>query len=1443
MRWYEDDNSDRERFAPLLLVPVQLDRPNAHSRFKLRYSGDEITTNLSLQARLKADFGIELPDVPDSEEMLPSDYLAQVREVVRMKSRWEVLADDMVLWFFSFAKFLMYRDLDPTSWPTDRQLQDHGLTRSLLAEGFRGEPPLCGDEENIDRHIAPIDMVHVLDADSSQTLVIEEVKQGRNLVIQGPPGTGKSQTIANLIAAAVKAGKTVLFVAEKMAALEVVQRRLMQVGLGEMSLELHSHKAHKQTVLSDLERVLQLGKPKLGDVEDHCRQLTACRDQLNDYLQKIHSPGEPSGLSLYRIVGELVRLRAEGAPSIDATLEGALDWTPADWAERRNLLADTIQRLEEVGDPMRNPWRGVELDVVLPTDLDRFLKRIPSLVADLEALRQAHDELAERLKLSLSADFRSTSRLAQIARRLLIAPAADRRGLGEKVWRDQRPRIEQLVAEGKRLAQYREELSGQVVESGWDVDPSEARRNLAAHGRSWFRLFHRDYRQAMAFVRGIVVDRPPSEFSQRLQLLDQLIAARKCRQAVTNQEAEELGRQAFGSHWLGEKSDWKGLAAILQWEAECREAALGVDIPGVLSELETLSGLESLVKAIQNRLKSAANAVTEICGLLRLDSALAFRRTDLLQVPYDELAERMSQWEASSRQLAPWVAYFVRHRRLEEIGLSPIAQRMQQGELVPQEALGCCELLYHETLIREVFRRHPELARFHGGSHEQLQAEFRKLDFARIELARQEVAAAHYQRLPAASAQAGEIGVIRREIQKKRRHLPLRKLLSEAGRAMQAIKPVFMMSPISVAQYLEPGGLEFDLLLVDEASQVQPVDALGAIARCKQLVVVGDSRQLPPTRFFSRLLDDEAFEDSDEGALKAGDMESILGLCCAQNVPQRMLSWHYRSRHHSLIAVSNREFYDNRLYVIPSPAQPGPGQGLMFVHVPDGLFDRGGSASNQREAQVVAQAVMEHARKFPSQSLGVGTFSVAQRDAILNELELLRRADLSCESFFAGGVSEPFFVKNLENIQGDERDVILISVGYGRNADGYMAMNFGPVSNDGGERRLNVLITRARESCRVYSSITANDIDLQRAKARGAAALKSFLTYAETGLLDTGSPTGRNHDSEFERQVALALAQHGFDVEPQVGVAGFFIDLAIRDPDLPGRYLLGIECDGANYHRSRSARDRDRLRQAVLENRGWKIHRIWSTDWFQRPEDELRKVLGAIEQARMSWANRETAGIVSDSPERITEAPPPENPTIAREVHRDPEATSEGTYPTRPYEVASFRISRGRSLQQLRPPELAKIVTRVVQIEGPIHREEIIRRVTQLGGLQRTGRRVREAVEAALAKAAQERLREEDTNFFMVNEIQEVPIRDRGVVPSSSLRKPEMLPPAEIRQAMLAVVRVHFGVAHDEAIIETARLFGYRSTSPQLREVLERELGLLLSQGELEERNGRVYLA
>ena len=455
-----------------------------------------------------------------------------------------------------------------------------------------------------------------------------------------------------------------------------------------------------------------------------------------------------------------------------------------------------------------------------------------------------------------------------------------------------------------------------------------------------------------------------------------------------------------------------------------------------------------------------------------------------------------------------------------------------------------------------------------------------------------------------------DLKLLTHETRKKRRHIPIRQLIGRASTALVQLKPCFMMGPLSAAQYLEPGQLEFDLVVMDEASQIKPEDALGVIARGKQLVVVGDPKQLPPTNFFNRAIDDEEEEET----AVVSEQESILDA----TVPMfntRRLRWHYRSRHEKLIAFSNEQFYESNLVVFPSPARASEELGIKYCKV-DGTFE---NRTNSEEAQQIAEMVRTHFQQYRDDSIGVVAMNTSQRELIDANIESLSREDpLFLESIEQRQNSdEPLFVKNLENVQGDERDVIVISMTYGpAESGGRVMQRFGPINSADGWRRLNVLLTRSRKRMLVYSSMSSSDIVISPTSSRGVYALRDLLAYLETGTLHKTRHTGREPDSDFEIDVIHRLEQRGYTCEPQIGVAGFFIDLAVIDPDSPGKFIVGIECDGATYHSARSARDRDRLRESVLTGLGWEIRRIWSTDYFKNPNGEIDRIVRAIQRLR-----------------------------------------------------------------------------------------------------------------------------------------------------------------------------------------------------------------------------------
>ncbi|RYD38644.1 MAG: DUF4011 domain-containing protein [Verrucomicrobiaceae bacterium] len=574
-----------------------------------------------------------------------------------------------------------------------------------------------------------------------------------------------------------------------------------------------------------------------------------------------------------------------------------------------------------------------------------------------------------------------------------------------------------------------------------------------------------------------------------------------------------------------------------------------------------------------------------------------------------------------------WCSWQKARQEALALHLGPVVARIESATAaVP--AMDVPELFersFRRAFLFAVMDTEPALRDFFGAEHAGRIERFRSLDTTLATLSRDLI----HSRLSAGipREQQGiegipdaEIGLLRKEIGKRARHLPVRQLLSRIPSLLPRLKPCVLMSPLSVAQYLEASHRNFDVVIFDEASQIPVWDAIGAIARGSQLIVVGDPKQLPPTNFFGGGGSDA---EDEEGTAPAEhrDLESILDELMGNGLRHKRLQWHYRSRHEGLITFSNRQYYDNQLLTFPGPDTINGG--VRFRHLPEARYDKGKSRTNRREAEALVRELSARLRDpaGPLRSFGVVTFSQAQQNLVENLLDEERRQYPEIEHHFGDKPpmeGEPVFVKNLENVQGDERDVILFSICYGPDESGRVSMNFGPLNRDGGERRLNVAITRAKHEVLVFSGLRADQIDLTRTRSRGVQDLKYFLDYAERGPRALTSATlasaGAEPDSEFERMVADRLRSHGYEIHHQVGCSGYRLDLAVVDPAAPGRYLLGVECDGATYHRAATARDRDKLRQLILEGLGWTLHRIWSTDWWHHADQEMEKLLSAIQR-------------------------------------------------------------------------------------------------------------------------------------------------------------------------------------------------------------------------------------
>jgi transcription elongation GreA/GreB family factor len=702
-------------------------------------------------------------------------------------------------------------------------------------------------------------------------------------------------------------------------------------------------------------------------------------------------------------------------------------------------------------------------------------------------------------------------------------------------------------------------------------------------------------------------------------------------------DADGNARQLLGSGFRGVETDCTEAMEVLRVGQSLDSLDLSPQIKSRLRSTHLLNTAQLLTARLQEVLaglqcvEAFANTLSGF-GALDLTEWTGESPDGDLRDFASAFRDASIEASESANLLIPWALYLARRGEAVEASLSVFVELLEKCSLEPgelPEAYGYC---VYSSITRVAFRKCPQLGRFTGLKHNQIREEFKRLDKELISLRGKAVGqqCTRSMRVPPGRNGArlddkSEMVLLNYLIPQQRPRMPVRKMLSRAGSAVQALKPCFMMGPQAVAQYLAPGAVKFDLVIMDEASQLRPEEAIGAIARGGQLVVVGDPKQLPPTSFFSRMTQDG---DPSEEQFSTTDAESILDVCSSHFHPTRSLRWHYRSQHQSLIAFSNQSFYQGNLVIFPSPYGQGGRLGVRAIYLTDAIYEQ---QTNLREAKRVVDAVAEHIATRPSESLGVVTLNIKQRDLIAELLdERLKNApgaDAYRDHWTAEGQS--LFIKNLENVQGDERDAIIISTTFGKpQGANAVRQNFGPISRQGGWRRLNVLFTRAKKSIALYTSLRPEDIVVDGSTPDGTKALRNYLEYARTGSLPTIQETGRDPDSDFEIAVMDVLKRRGYDVTPQLGVARYRIDIAVKHPDAPGSYLAAIECDGASYHSALSVRDRDRIRQEILEALGWRgrIWRIWSTDWFRTPLQETDKLINFLDQLRRNWRPEHTAG-------------------------------------------------------------------------------------------------------------------------------------------------------------------------------------------------------------------------
>jgi len=1212
LQWKDKSKPRQKNSAPLVLIPVAMERKKVGESFNLEWTGEDIQTNISLKAKL-LEAGIELPNFEFKRYGEVIDhYIANVRRAVSRMDGWEVNSN-VALGFFSFTKFVMYNDLNPEAWADNVDLTKNELIQAIFnpakndQEAFR--------EEDIDSRLEYRSMYQVLDADSSQIAAIQDVKAGRNLVVEGPPGTGKSQTIVNLIAELLAEGKSVLFVSEKMAALDVVKDRLTGVGLGKFVLELHSHKTRRKKFLKELQKATNVRAQEPLNIDQTIRKLETLRRQLDDYSQIIHNPSFAVNLSPFQLYGMKEsaddHFARKNAIMPLVRFENPEDVSLKDLDDMKIALENLAELYQTIS--KENPWSKCSPKSLLPADL----REIEMLIND--SLHSLDNFLVERGRVYDIYGIKKPDTLNEFQNSLSAfeiiksqnAELIDGNIIKSGAWNNNNDDAFKLIQELQRYQKYAPFLN-KFNQSIFQADIDRLIYELRNISNKKFRFFNnKQHIELVERYYAVPVNGSVDDIIRDLQEAKAIIKMKN-----TLEANEALGQKYYGGYWHL-NADINDLKAIASWMNEfsalVREGTFSQNTIDLMSkDLFDIKPERDLAEYIDAG-EEFERVLSKLRDKLNPRSKLIFKR-ETGDVSFEAWQEQLYNWRGQLSSLHLWSQYLNTKNALRTSNAKMFVDSIEKRNIKKEDIEALVEGNFADSLLNILFVENQELATFVGELHENRIREFKDLDKKILTLNRKRIYHKLNSNIPKifGGTENPQAKILAGEFTRKSGHMPVRKLLEKAGGMIKQIKPCFMMSPLSIAQYLDPTNeeLQFDVVIFDEASQVKPEDALGAFMRGKTAVVMGDTQQLPPTSFFDQMSD----ADSDEEEATSLDMESILHLC-KLSFPVKMLKWHYRSRHESLITVSNREFYDDDLLVYPSPSHNDPELGLKFRYNPNTAYHRGSSSANPLEAQDVVDEIFNHFEKYgDTKSLGVGTFSVAQKNAILEALEVKRKEHPEYEPLFSDNKEERFFVKNLETIQGDERDVILISVGYGFDQDGKMSLNFGPLNQDGGERRLNVLITRAREKCVVFSNFKAYDMNLTANPPYGVKSLKEFLEYAENLTLGTNQTESYSKEP-FEDAIASYLEENGYQVARQIGCAGFRVDLAIVDDENPGKYILGITTDGKMYSSSKVARDRDRLREQVLTGLGWKLYHLWSTDWYRNRDLGRKKLLDYVEKS------------------------------------------------------------------------------------------------------------------------------------------------------------------------------------------------------------------------------------
>lgn len=1434
LKWYETPSSERPRYAPILLLPVEIIRKSAAKGYVIRSREEETMMNITLLEMLRQNFGISVPGL----DPLPTDesginvklIYSIIRHCIKNQRKWDV-EEQAILGIFSFNKFIMWNDIHNNAHKLTQNKVVSSLINGKIEWDVTAEEV---DAAYMDRQLSPADIVLPIIADSSQLEAIYEAVHDKTFILHGPPGTGKSQTITNIIANALYKGKRVLFVAEKMAALSVVQNRLAAIGLAPFCLEIHSNKTKKSTVISQLKETTEIiRRTPPEEFRKEAERLLKLRTELNKYIEALHKE-YPFGLSLYDAIIHYQLTDVEPCFDIPSSYLDNLDKDRfSHWEDAIESLVSTANAC---GHPYLHPLTGIFIREYSSAIKEEALQTLATFIGLLTAIQSKLPVFSALLE---NTDIHPTRKdfniISAIIRKILDIPELTPELLTTPLLNETLEEYRKVTEHGRKRDEIKAEIENGFTKEVLKINAGPMLAEWNRVSAQWFLPRYFGQRKIKKVIRPYALQPVKPETVQ--PLLHQVIRYQE-ELDFTDRYAAKLP-SLFGR--FGRDEEWPIIDQIIHEVSSLHSLLLSYSKDVAKTSRIKQNLALQLTEGIRTFRDIHSHSLNELYQLVDTLTATEQRLSTTLGITVETLYTNSADWIGIALQqagiwkenldkLKDWYQWLQSYNKLNELGLGFIAEEYKEKN-IPTDLLtsSFCKSFY-QAVIHYIIAKEPTLELFNGKIFNDIIAKYKQVSANFEDITKKELFARLASNIPSfthEAIQSSEVGILQKNIRNNARGISIRKLFDQIPTLLSRMCPCMLMSPISVAQYIDTDADKFDLIVFDEASQMPTYEAVGAIARGKNVVIVGDPKQMPPTSFFS-------VNTIDEDNIEMEDLESILDDCLALSIPSKYLLWHYRSKHESLIAFSNSEYYDNKLMTFPSPDNIESKVRMVAV---DGYYDKGKSRQNQAEAQAVVDEIARRLRseELRKKSVGVVTFSVVQQALIEDLLSDLFIFHPELETF-ALECEEPLFIKNLENVQGDERDVILFSVGYGPDAEGRVSMNFGPLNRAGGERRLNVAVSRARYEMIIFSTLRSDMIDLNRTSSIGVAGLKRFLEYAEKGtkrILNTStSIQPSEEETSIEKIIADKLRSLGYTVHTDIGCSGYKIDIGIVDTQNPSNYQLGIICDGKNYRRTKTVRDREIVQNNVLKALGWNICRIWTMDWWEKPDE----VIASIQTAIVQGMKAPKPVVVQEKQEKEEERVQ-EKPMQLKSAYTSPSPIFVQNYNST--KVSSYHYASDDIFAAENKPILIAQIRKIVENEAPISKALLGKKILSEWGISRLGPRIDAYLETIFDTLHLYRIEHDGLVFCWKDEAQ---YRSYTEYRPDSDRDAADLPPEETANAIRQILTDSISLPLPDLIKACAQIFGFARMGSNIEASMLRGIQEAVKKNYARVENGRATI-